>query len=245
MLYIFCYHRLLAELLVWCNNSSHRSWQATFGVRDSGKWAGNVSSHSFFTSVCQTFFCSLALYCIYPILYMSMVGVNHLFIVMKAKKMLVLSFLYIYLKHRWKEKPFNHSTLVEHILWTIIIVLSYKYSSNETIKSKKQRHEFFFFFSYWTTYVLGQYKKQYSCLEIWKKSCDFFKHLVRILRCLISSCITIDERWPFFLFFSYCIKKYTDKKMIHTNRRMIRQFIYIYISVQMSKACASISSTIN
>jgi hypothetical protein len=108
----------------------------------------NTSSCSFFTLVCQAFFCSLSFFYIYSILYISMVGVNHLFIVMKAKKKkktLVLSFLYIYLKYRWKKKPFNHFTFVEHILWTIIIVLSYKYSSNETIKSKKQRHELFFF----------------------------------------------------------------------------------------------------
>lgn len=65
-----------------------------------------------------------------------------------------------------------------------------------------------------------------------------FKHLVRILRCLISfllCCITNDEHWPFFVlffFFSYCVKKYADKKLIHTNKTMIRQRIYRHTDEQ-------------
>lgn len=58
------------------------------------------SRSRFFTSLCQTFlllsFFFFFFYCMYSILHMSMVGVNHLFNVMKAKKkeMLVRSFFY-------------------------------------------------------------------------------------------------------------------------------------------------------
>lgn len=111
-------------------------------------WVVAVFSHR---HVKLSFALLLSIVYIYRILCVFMVGVNHLFIIMKAKKnskrksVGSIVFVYIYMfKRQVKKETFQSFYFRWTHLWTIIIVLSYKYSPNETIKSKKQRHELFF-----------------------------------------------------------------------------------------------------
>lgn len=121
----------------------------------------------FFTSLCQAFL-FFSIVCIYTQFFICPWLVWTIYSMWwrqkkrrerkKNPEMLVLSFLYVCLKYRWKKKPFNHSTWLEQIWWTIIIVRSNKDSFEWNHKEQKATARTFslHFFFCWTTDGLGQ-----------------------------------------------------------------------------------------
>ena len=161
---------------------------------------------------------------------MSMVGVNYWFIVMKARREEKCWF-YRFCIHahththrsntQVKRETFQSGIgMLEHISWTIIIVLSYKYSSNETIASKKQRHELAD--SHWTTEeALGQYSSAH------RRVLEYERHYAKLTtssRKILSEfkgarVLIASWRLTFFLSFLLERKNSSDKIIcIHWHR---------------------------
>lgn len=106
------------------------------------------------------------------------------------------------LKYRWKKKPFNHSTWLEQIWWTIIIVRSYKYSFEWNHKESKATAR---------TFSLQQQKEE-RILMSWNMEV-FMRFILLLLKASCPNLKAIDlslhhEWWVLtfpLLFFLYSI----------------------------------------